>query len=200
MVAAAAKCVEVYVQAGDTVTAGQKICKLDLGSVLANRNAAQIGYNNAVRSCNEQKGVLDGQVALQQKNLDATKALFEIGAASQMEVDSAQLQLDGAIAQRNSAQGQLDAAVQQAKAGLEQLGMALDHMDNQGNVISPVDGTLVTMNAVENNYVCPEITMESVINIVDGRHPVVEKVLKKAQGIIDEGKKPLFDLNKYNKK
>ncbi len=32
--------------------------------------------------------------------------------------------------------------------------------------------------AVENNYVCPEITMESVINIVDGRHPVVEKMLK----------------------
>jgi len=114
MVASAAKCVAVYAKAGDRVTAGQKICKLDV---------------------------------------DATKALFEIGAASQIEVESAQLQLDGAIAQRNSTQGQLDAAVQQAKAGLEQLGMALDHMDNQGNVISPVDGTLVTMNAVENNYV-----------------------------------------------
>ena len=32
MVASAAKCVEVYAQAGDTVTAGQKLCKLDLGS------------------------------------------------------------------------------------------------------------------------------------------------------------------------
>ena len=28
----------------------------------------------------------------------------------------------------------------------------------------------------------------------------LEKLLRKAQGIIDEGKKPLFDLNKYNKK
>ncbi len=32
--------------------------------------------------------------------------------------------------------------------------------------------------ATENNYVCPEITMESVIDITDGRHPVVEKMLK----------------------
>ena len=32
--------------------------------------------------------------------------------------------------------------------------------------------------AVENNYVRPEITTESVIEIKDGRHPVIEKVLK----------------------
>ena len=28
----------------------------------------------------------------------------------------------------------------------------------------------------------------------------IEKLIRKAQGIIDEGKKPLFDLDKYNKK
>ncbi|MBR3253821.1 hypothetical protein IKF86_01055 [Candidatus Saccharibacteria bacterium] len=28
----------------------------------------------------------------------------------------------------------------------------------------------------------------------------LEKLLKKAQGIIDAGKTPLFDLNRYNKK
>lgn len=32
--------------------------------------------------------------------------------------------------------------------------------------------------AVENNYIRPEITTESVIEIKDGRHPVIEKVLK----------------------
>lgn len=153
MVASAAKCIAVYAQAGDTVKAGQKICKLDVDATLSNQSAAQISYRSAVQARTEQMAILDAQVALQQKTLDATKALFEIGAASQIEVESAQLQLDGAIAQRNSTQGQLDAAVQQAKAGLEQLGMALDHMDNEGNVVSPVDGTLVTMNAVENNYV-----------------------------------------------
>ena len=153
MVASAAKCIAVYAHAGDTVTAGQKICKLDVDATLSNQSAAQISYRSAVQARTEQMAVLNAQVALQQKTLDTTKALFEIGAASQIEVESAQLQYDSAVAQRNSTQGQLDAAVQQAKAGLEQLGMALDHMDNEGNVISPVDGTLVTMNASENNYV-----------------------------------------------
>ena len=153
MVASAANCIAVYAHAGDTVTAGQKICKLDVDATLSNQSAAQISYRSAVQARTEQMAVLNAQVALQQKTLDTTKALFEIGAASQIEVESAQLQYDSAVAQRNSTQGQLDAAVQQAKAGLEQLGMALDHMDNEGNVISPVDGTLVTMNATENNYV-----------------------------------------------
>lgn len=32
--------------------------------------------------------------------------------------------------------------------------------------------------AIENDYACPEITTDSVISITDGRHPVVEKMLK----------------------
>lgn len=164
MVAMAAKCLDVYVQAGDTVTAGQKICKLDLGSTLANRNAAQVGYNTAVRSCNEQKKILDGQVALQQKNLDAAKALFEIGAASQLEVDSAQLQLDGAIAQRNATMGQLESAVQQAKAGLEQVGDALDNIDSEGNLVAPIDGVLASLTAVKDSYV----TNTMPVAVIDG--------------------------------
>ena len=32
--------------------------------------------------------------------------------------------------------------------------------------------------AVKNNYCCPEITLDNTISITDGRHPVVEKVLK----------------------
>lgn len=164
MVASAAKCIAVYAQAGDTVTAGQKICTLDVDGTLANRNAAQIGYDSAVRARREQAAVLDAQVALQQKTLDATKALFAIGAASQVEVDGAQLQLDSAKAQRNSTIGQLDAAVEQAKAGLEQVGMALDHVDSEGNVISPVDGVLVSMNAVENSYVSNSMP----VAVIDG--------------------------------
>ncbi len=31
--------------------------------------------------------------------------------------------------------------------------------------------------AIENDYVCPEITTDSIISITEGRHPVVEKVL-----------------------
>ena len=164
MVASAAKCIAVYAQAGDTVTAGQKICTLDVDGTLANRNAAQIGYDSAVQSRREQVAVLDAQVALQQKTLDATKELFAIGAASQMEVDGAQLQLDSTKAQRNSTVGQLDAGVEQARAALEQMGMALDHVDSEGNVISPVNGVLVSMNAVENSYVSNSMP----VAVIDG--------------------------------
>lgn len=153
MVASAAKCIAVYAQAGDTVTAGQKICTLDVEGTLANKSAAQISYQTALQSRREQIAALDAQIALLQKNLDATKELFAIGAAAQMEIDNMQAQLDSTKAQRNSTVGQLDAGVEQARAALEQMGMALDHVDSEGNVISPVDGVLVSMNAVENNYV-----------------------------------------------
>lgn len=164
MVASAAKCIAVYAQAGDTVTAGQKICKLDVEGTLANRNAAQIGYDTAVRSRREQIAAVDAQIALLQKNLDLTKELFAIGAAAQMEIDNLQAQLDNTRAQRNSTVGQLDAAVEQAKAGLEQVGMALDQVDSEGNVISPADGVLVSMNAVENSYVSNSMP----VAVIDG--------------------------------
>lgn len=164
MVASAAKCTEVYVQAGDTVTAGQKLCKLDLGSTLSNRNAAQISYNSALRNLSDSRTVLDAQVEMQQKNLDTTKALFDLGAASQVEVDAAQLQLDNAKMQRNSTVGQLEAAVQQAKAGLEQLGTALDNVDSEGNLVSPIDGVLASFSAVKDSFV----TNTMPVAVIDG--------------------------------
>lgn len=164
MVATTAKCTAVYAQAGDTVTAGQKLCTLDLAGTLANYNAAKISYNSTLNSYNDQKAVLDAQVALQQKTLDATKALFAIGAASQIEVDSADLQLQSAIATRDSSLAQMEAGVQQAKSGVEQLEMALENVDSAGNVVSPIDGVLVSMSAVEGGYVSSSMP----VAVVDG--------------------------------
>lgn len=93
MVATSAKCTAVYAQAGDMVQAGDVLCTLDLGSALASRNAAQISYDAAVQSYQDQKTVLDSQVSLYSKTLEDLKALYEIGAASQLEIDQAQLQL-----------------------------------------------------------------------------------------------------------
>ena len=164
MVATAAKCLDVYVQAGDMVTAGQKLCKLDLGSTLANRNAAQINYNATVRNLNDARAVQDSVVAMKQELLDTTKALFEIGAASQLEVDSAQLELDSAKMQRNSTVSQLEAGVQQAKASLEQLGTALDHVDSEGNLVAPIDGVLASFSAVKDSFV----TNSMPVAVIDG--------------------------------
>ena len=130
LIASAAKCTAVYKEAGDTVQAGDKICTLDLGSTLSSYNAARISYQAAVQSYQDQKGILDKQVSLAADNVNNTKALFEIGAASQLE-----------------------AGMQNAKSGVEQLDTALENVDAEGNVLAPQSGTLVTMNATEGSYI-----------------------------------------------
>ena len=153
LIASAAKCTAVYKEAGDTVQAGDKICTLDLGSTLSSYNAARISYQAAVQSDQDQKGILDKQVSLAADNVNNTKALFEIGAASQLEVDQAELNYQNAVAGRNSALAQLEAGMQNAKSGVEQLDTALENVDAEGNVLAPQSGTLVTMNATEGSYI-----------------------------------------------
>ena len=153
LIASAAKCTAVYKETGDTVQAGDKICTLDLGSTLSSYNAARISYQAAVQSYQDQKGILDKQVSLAADNVNNTKALFEIGAASQLEVDQAELNYQNAVAGRNSALAQLEAGMQNAKSGVEQLDTALENVDAEGNVLAPQSGTLVTMNAAEGSYI-----------------------------------------------
>nr|WP_326183750.1 efflux RND transporter periplasmic adaptor subunit [uncultured Oscillibacter sp.] len=153
LIATTAKCTAVYAQAGDQVQAGDILCTLDLGSSLASYNAARISYDSAVQSYQDQKAILDKQVSMALDNVNNTKALFEIGAASQLEIDQAELNYQNAVAGRNSGLSQLEAGIQNAKSGLEQLDVALENVDQEGNVIAPQAGTLVTMNAVENSYI-----------------------------------------------
>lgn len=164
MVATSAKCTAVYANAGDEVSAGDVICTLDLGSTLSSYNAATISYNSSVQSYQDQKAVFDAQINLYQKNVDDLKALFEIGAASQVEIDQAELQLKSAIATRNSTLSQLEAGIQSAKSNVEQLSTALENVDSKGNVIAPISGTLVTMNAVENSFVSTSMP----VAVIDG--------------------------------
>ena len=164
MVATSAKCTAVYANAGDEVSAGDVICTLDLGSTLSSYNAATISYNSSVQSYQDQKAVFDAQINLYQKNVDDLKALFEIGAASQVEIDQAELQLKSAIATRNSTLSQLEAGMQSAKSNVEQMSTALENVDSKGNVIAPISGTLVTMNAVENSFVSTSMP----VAVIDG--------------------------------
>lgn len=145
MITSPAKCTAVYAQAGDQVEAGDVICTLDLGSALATYNAARIGYNTAVK----QYQAYEKQLSIASDNVANTKALFEIGAASRLEVDQAELSYENAVAGR----GQLEAAVQSAKSGLDQLDIAMEHVDSNGNLIADISGTLVAMNAVEGAYI-----------------------------------------------
>jgi len=153
MVGVSAKCTAVYVEAGEQVQAGQALCTLDLGSTLSNYNAASISYNAAVQSYEDQAAVFEKQIALYEKNLNDLKALQEIGAAAQIEIDQADLQLQSAIATRNATLSQLEAGMQSSKSSVEQLQTVLQDVDGSGNVIAPISGTLVTFNASKDNYV-----------------------------------------------
>ena len=153
LVSSAVKCSAVYANAGDQVEVGDVICKLEMGSSLATYKAARISYNSTVQQYNDQKAILEKQVQLAQDNVENTKALFAIGAASQIEVDNAEISYQSALAGMNSALSQLEAGIQNAKSGLEQLDSVMENMDDDGNVIAPVSGTLTSMNAASNSYV-----------------------------------------------
>ena len=163
-VTAAAKCTAVYVQAGDAVKAGDVICSLDMESSLAQYRAAEIGYTSAVSSYESQKDVLDRQVNLYEKLWNDAKALLAIGAASQLEVDQAELQSLSTKAQRDSTLAQLEAGMQSAKSSYEQLALAMENIDSQGNVIAPVDGVLASLTASEDSLVSPNYA----VAVIDG--------------------------------
>ena len=163
MVAAAAKCTAVYVEAGDEVKAGDKICTLDLASTLSSYQAASISYDSTVKSYQDQAALFEKQIALYEKNLKDTKALFDIGAASQAEIDQAELTLMGAKNQRETALSQLEAGMQSYKSNVQQLDQVLQDVDSKGNVIAPVSGTLVSLSATENGYVSASMPV-AVIN------------------------------------
>ena len=164
MIGSNAKCTAVYAQAGDTVEAGDILCTLDLGSALATYNAARIGYESAVQAYNDQKGILDRQIKLASDNVANTKALYNIGAASQLEVDQAEINYQSALASMNSALAQLEAGIQNAKSGVEQLNVVMENVDPEGNVIAPQSGTLVTMNAAEGSFVSSSMPLA----VIDG--------------------------------
>ena len=163
-VTAQAQCTAVYVEVGDAVTAGQKLCALDLASTLSSYNAASISYRSAVQSYNDQAAIFDRQIALAEKNVSDLQALFEIGAASQLEIDQAELSLDTARAQRTSTLAQLEAGMQSYKSNVEQLDAVLEHVDGAGNVIAPVSGTVVSLSATEGGFV----TASAPVAVIDG--------------------------------
>ena len=163
-VATAAKCTAVYVEVGDTVRAGQAICTLDLDSTLSSYQAASISYDSTVKSYQDQAALFEKQIALYEKNLSDLKALQEIGAASQAEIDAAELTLLSAQVTRDSTLAQLEAGIQSSKANVEQLATALENVDGSGNVIAPISGVLLSLSAVQDAFV----SSAAPVAVIDG--------------------------------
>ena len=150
---------QVAVSVGDTVTAGDLLCRFDdesarlsLQNAQAAVSSAQESYNSAVANYGgADLLLLQEQLRLAQDNYDDTLALLEIGAASQAEVDqahqsllSAQAGLEAARASLNSAQ----AGIQSAQVGVE----SAQYQLSLYNLTAPISGVVEAVNVTENNF------------------------------------------------
>ena len=85
--------------------------------------------------------------------MEDTRALFGIGAASQVEVDQAELSVMQLEMTRDSTLSQLRAGMENYRSNLEQLNLIMDDVDAYGNVIAPASGTLASLSAIEGGFV-----------------------------------------------
>lgn len=188
----------VAVSMGDTVSAGDLLCSFDdesarlslesalagLGSARASLNSAEEGYNSAQKGYDstvagyggEEMSVIEDQVRTAEENYEATKALFDIGAASRFELDqalqtynSAKASLDAAKNGLNATQSTIQSAlagVEAAKAGVEaaQVGVAsAEYQLSLYRLTSPISGTVESVNVISDNFT-PSGTVAFVIS------------------------------------
>ena len=150
---------QVAVSVGDTVTAGDLLCRFDDESALLSLQNAQAAVSSAQESYNSAVAnyggadlpLLQEQLRLAQDNYDDTLALLEIGAASQAEVDqahqtllSAQAGVEAARASLNSAQ----AGIRSAQVGVE----SAQYQLSLYNLTAPISGVVEAVNVTENNF------------------------------------------------
>ena len=166
-VALSTRCTNVYVEVGDTVSAGQALCTLDVTATMANYKTASLSYSNAQKSYNDQSALLSQQVAQAEKNYNDTLALFEMGAASQMEVDNAKLTWDNARTSMTSALDQLQVGMQNYQATMQQLESSLANINSNGSVVAPISGTIQSLSATKNGFVSPSMPIATIESTSD---------------------------------
>ena len=181
---------KIAVSVGDTVNVGDLLCRFDNESARIALESAQAAYQSALTGVSSAEAavssaqesyqsalagyggtgdgsltVLEEQVRLAQDNYEDTQALFEFGAASQVEVVQAYQTLLSAQAGLESAQAALSAAeagVQQAQAGVEsaQAGVAsaqvgvssAEYQLSLYDLTTPISGVVEAVNVTENNF------------------------------------------------
>lgn len=177
MVGTTAQVTKVYVETGDVVRAGDRLCTLDIASTLDSYRAAIISRDSAKQSYDDQAAVFDAQIALYdtqmalanaqietlntqiamaEKNLSDLTALKEIGAAAQIELDQAQLSLD-----------QAKAGLDQARSEVDQLQLAKLSSQAQKN------STLAQLEAGVESYQSNVDQLAGVLENVDSAGSVV---------------------------
>ena len=141
---------------------------------------AEKAVSDAQKSYQEQEAFFDAQLALAEKNVSDLEALMEIGAAAQIEIDQARLNLQSLQTTRSTTLTQLETGVQNAQTNLQsiqttksttmaqlesgmrtaesnidQLKTVMENVDSKGNVVAPAAGKILSLNAAKNSYVGP---------------------------------------------
>lgn len=135
-----AVCTAVYVTAGQQVKAGDKLFALKDSPAFASYNAADATYLSTVGSYFDQQGIFNKQITLYKKLWNNAQQLYNIGAASRLEVEQAELQYLSTVAQRDATLAQIEQGLSQYKAYQE--GKSDLEQDADGNVLAPFDGTV----------------------------------------------------------
>lgn len=135
-----AVCTAVYVREGQSVKAGDKLFALKDSPAFASYNAADAVYLSTVASYFDQQDIFGEQIALYQKLWNNARELYNIGAASKLEVEQAELQYKSTVAQRDATLMQIEQGLGQYKAYQE--GKSALTQDEKGNVLAPFDGTV----------------------------------------------------------
>lgn len=135
-----AVCTAVYIREGQSVKAGDKLFALKDSPAFASYNAADATYLSTVGSYFDQQGIFDQQIALYKKLWNNAQQLYNIGAASRLEVEQAELQYKSTVAQRDATLMQIEQGLGQYKAYQE--GKSALTQDDDGNVLAPFDGVV----------------------------------------------------------
>lgn len=126
---------QVNVAAGDTVTAGQVLARLDDSQLSAQLNQAQAAYQGSVNTQKQAKINLDNAAAA----LVRTKALYAEGAVAKVQLDNDQKAYDLAKSQYESS---VSAGVSGAKASVDSISVQVSN----SVIKSPISGVVVSEN------------------------------------------------------
>ena len=130
---------QVLVEVGDQVKSGDVLARIDVSTYQQQLSSASASYTSTQESYN-------AQIALLEKQLSDTKALYEIGAASQLSVTTLESQL---TTTRASATSQL--------ASLSTQISTLSDTVSKGVVTAPHDGTVTAVNAKVGSMATPSV-------------------------------------------
>lgn len=185
-----AKVEEILVEEGDYVEAGTVLARLDSTDFRLAYNQALASYNSAVAAydmtanassvqsqTSASQGLSQAQIAYNDAklNLDRTTKLYEMGAASKVQLEAAQSAEQNAKLALDSAQQNLDLqtgvvsekSIASAKAGVDAAKAALDIAANSLNnttIVTPSAGYVSSKNIVKGQFASPGVEIFSVKN------------------------------------